>query len=187
MLPEEHDGPENMAIDEAVLGEVGKGASPSTLRFYEWLSPWVSLGSAQASSEVATEALAARGWGIVRRGSGGTAVLHWGQLGYALILPADHPLWHGDLVASYQRLSEPLRLAFSRVGVSAEAAPPSARVAFALGAPELASRACFGALGPYELVVQGHSWLETPRFAGAPRRPSTASSSSAAARTSSPT
>jgi lipoate-protein ligase A len=144
-----------MAIDEAVHGAVSSGESPATLRFYEWLSPWVSLGSAQASGEIAAEALATRGWGLVRRASGGTAVLHVGQLGYALILPAGHPIWSDDLIASYERLSEPLRVAFAHVGVSAEAATPSARADFTRDSPTLASRACFGALGPYELVHQG--------------------------------
>jgi lipoate-protein ligase A len=148
-----------MAIDEALLVEVGSGASPATLRFYQWRSPWVSLGSAQESREIAGEALAARGWGLVRRASGGTAVLHCGQLGYALILPANHPILSGDLIASYERLSEPLRVAFGQIGVSAQAAPPSAKGDFARGAPALASRFCFAALGPYELVCQGRKLI----------------------------
>jgi len=146
------DGPENMAIDEALLTTVGDGTSPPTLRFYTWRSPWVSLGTGQPASDLDLSALNDRGWGILRRSSGGTAVLHEDQMGYALALPASHPLWEGDLATSYRRLAEPLARAFARLGVNAEPAPPSLKAAFAAGAPLLAGRICFSALGPYELL-----------------------------------
>src|SRR5690349_5876093 len=90
ILSGEGDGPENMAIDETILDLVGVGVSPPTLRFYEWRSPWISLGSGQLSSDLDRCAVERRGWDILRRASGGTAVLHKGQLGYALVLPTSH-------------------------------------------------------------------------------------------------
>jgi len=154
ILPEALDGPENMAVDEALLASVGEGTAPPTLRFYEWHSPWISLGTGQQAGDLDAAALDARGWGTLRRSSGGTAVLHQGQLGYALVLPAGHPLWEGDLAASYRRLAEPLALAFNRLGVRAEPAPASLKARFSAGAPPLAARICFSALGPYELLDQ---------------------------------
>jgi lipoate-protein ligase A len=144
-----------MAIDEAILQLVGEGASPPTLRFYLWSRPWVSLGSGQTAADLDLEAVAERDWGVVRRASGGTAVIHEGQLGYALTAPTSHPIWHGDLVASYERLSRPIQLAFRVLGADTTAAPPGANAAFVGNAPDLARRVCFGALGPYELV---HGW-----------------------------
>ncbi len=102
-----------MAIDEALLTLVGAGQAPPTLRFYEWRSPWVSLGTGQGASDLDPVALEARDWGVLRRASGGTAVLHQGQLGYAVILPTSHPLWNGDLASSYQRISVALALGLS--------------------------------------------------------------------------
>lgn len=154
ILPDPLDGPANMAIDDALLTLVGEGVSPPTLRFYEWRSPWISLGTAQLASDLDLAGLATRDWGILRRASGGTAVLHNGQLGYALILPTDHPFWAGDLAASYRRIAEPLALGFARLGVCANAAPPSFKAAFSEGAPRVAARVCFSALGPYELLDQ---------------------------------
>jgi lipoate-protein ligase A len=148
-----------MALDEAVLIEVGAGTSPPTLRLYDWSGPWVSLGSGQPAADLDRAALAEQGWSLLRRSSGGAAVLHRGQLGYALILPAAHPLWAGDLIASYQRLSVPLQRAFASLGIPADAAPKAANLAFVAGAPPLAARACFGALGPYELVHEGRKLL----------------------------
>jgi lipoyl(octanoyl) transferase len=152
-------GPDNMALDEALLTRVGDGHGPPTLRFYTWTSPWLSLGSGQSATELDRPAAAEIGWGIVRRSSGGTLVLHQGQVGYALVLPADHWVWRGDLVASYERLSEPLALAFRRLGASVEAPDPSRCSEFSGGSPALASRTCFGSLGPFELVHHGRKLI----------------------------
>jgi lipoate-protein ligase A len=149
------DGPENMAVDEAILTLVGEGVSPPTLRFYTWQSPWISLGTAQSSRDLDPIGISSRGWGIVRRASGGTAVLHRGQLGYALILPADHPLWRGDLISSYQRLAQPIAEGLARLNIRVEPAAPGLMSRPGDGAPSLAARLCFCALGPYELL-DGH-------------------------------
>ncbi len=144
-----------MALDEAILTLVGDGSAPPTLRFYAWDVPWLSLGSGQSAADLDLAAVRERGWGTVRRASGGSAVLHAGQLGYALVLPAGHDLWQGDLTTSYRRLSEPLRRGFAKLGALLEVADPGANASFTRDAPSLASRACFGALGPYELVDGG--------------------------------
>jgi lipoate-protein ligase A len=144
-----------MALDEAILTLVGEAHSPPTLRFYDWSTPWISVGSGQLANDLDPILLAQQGRGTVRRASGGTAVLHQGQLGYALILPIDDPVWQGDLVASYERLSIPFALAFASLGVTCAPAPPGENARFTEGAPALTSRACFGALGPYELLANG--------------------------------
>lgn len=160
LLPlEAHTGPENMAIDEALIASIGEGGGLPALRFYSWRSPWVSLGPSQSASDLDRIACQERGWGVLRRASGGMAVLHRGQVAYALVLPSSHPVWEGDLVASYLRFGQPLQRAFRSLGVSAELAPPGANQDFTRGAPILAPRTCFGALGAYELVCQGYKLI----------------------------
>lgn len=148
-----------MAIDEAVLTAVGEGDAPPTLRFYTWRSPWISLGPSQTVADIDRAACRARGWGVLRRASGGMAVLHQAQVAYALILPSGHPVWAGDLVTSYLRFGSPLQEAFESLGVRAEMLPPDTQATWREGAPALASRVCFGALGAYELVCQGHKLI----------------------------
>lgn len=155
ILPRRLDGPTNMAIDEALLTTVGEGHQPPTLRFYDWDSVWVSLGSSQTSTDLAADALRDRGWRLSRRPSGGMAVVHLGQLGYALILPADDPRWQGDLAVSYERLSRPFVPGFERLGAAVHLASSAEKADFSLNAPALAARSCFGALGPYEIVANG--------------------------------
>ncbi|MGC4005904.1 MAG: hypothetical protein QM811_23405 [Pirellulales bacterium] len=81
----------NMAIDEALLDAAGEGALGPLLRFYEWSPATLSLGYFQGSSERAGHA-ASRNCDIVRRASGGGAILHDRELTYSLVLPAEHPL-----------------------------------------------------------------------------------------------
>jgi lipoate-protein ligase A len=84
------DGAWNMALDEALLEDAAnRGAA--TLRFYQWREPTLSLGYFQSYRERFTHA-ASRDISVVRRLSGGGALLHDRELTYSLCLPATHPL-----------------------------------------------------------------------------------------------
>jgi lipoate-protein ligase A len=76
-------GAENMARDEALLME----RKAPTLRFYSWLRPTVSLGYFQAAADLPLEDLRTQGFDIVRRSTGGKAILHQHELTYSLCLP----------------------------------------------------------------------------------------------------
>src|SRR5512143_2552502 len=78
------DGPSNMAIDEAIAEGVAAGRSPSTLRFYAWQPGCLSLGYAQPAADVLYDRLSASGWDIVRRLTGGRAILHIDELTYSI-------------------------------------------------------------------------------------------------------
>ena len=97
-----------MAIDEAVLLAVAAGESPPTLRFFSWTPPCLSLGYAQPLSDVDMSRLNAIGYGLVRRPTGGRAILHTDELTYSVIAPQTDPRVAGDIVESYRRLSEGL-------------------------------------------------------------------------------
>lgn len=111
-----------MALDEAILAAVGSGQSPPTLRLYGWQPPCLSLGYAQRSTDIDPARLATLGWSLVRRLSGGRAILHTDELTYSLTLPIDHPLAAGSVVDSYRRLSAALLSAVQRLGIDAETA-----------------------------------------------------------------
>ncbi len=86
------DGATNMARDEALLEAVGGGASPPTLRLYEWAAPTVSLGYFQKFDEFDALPPPVGRLQVVRRTTGGGAILHDRELTYALVLPLDHPM-----------------------------------------------------------------------------------------------
>jgi len=82
-------GPFQMALDELLLDQAVAARVPQAcLRLYSWSGPWLSLGYHQRHLPAAWLALAGQGQlGLVRRPSGGRAVLHGGSLTYALIEP----------------------------------------------------------------------------------------------------
>lgn len=145
------EGAWNMAVDEAIVRAVHAGLVPPTLRFYGWSPPCLSLGQAQAAAEVDFGACAALGIDVVRRSTGGRAILHTDELTYSVVAPESDPRVSGDIVTSYRKLSaglmEGLRL-LSVPGV--QAAPQTESPANHPNSP-----VCFEAPSHYEITVQG--------------------------------
>jgi lipoate-protein ligase A len=138
----------NMAVDEAILEAVGQGAVPPTLRLYAWRPPCLSLGYAQAVTDVDHQALAARGWQLVRRPTGGRAILHTDELTYSVIGPLDELRLAGGVLESYQRLSRALLAALHQLGIAAAAQESRA-------AQDLANPVCFEVPSNYEITLDG--------------------------------
>ncbi len=83
------DGVWNMAVDEALL-DAATVDGIATLRFYSWREPTLSLGYFQAHAERKLHA-ASLACPLVRRASGGGAILHDDELTYSIVLPQSHP------------------------------------------------------------------------------------------------
>ena len=98
----------NMAVDEAILERARKGAAPPTLRLYDWQPACLSLGFAQSLADVDEGSLKKHGWDLVRRPTGGRALLHTDELTYSVIGPTSEPRLAGSILESYQRLSQAL-------------------------------------------------------------------------------
>lgn len=111
-------GAYNMAVDEAILTTVSSGTSTPTLRVYAWEPLCLSLGYGQRASDADFERIAAQSWGMVRRPTGGRAILHGDELTYSVSLPAGDELAQGDVVESYRRISEALITALQLLGLS---------------------------------------------------------------------
>ncbi|NJL93384.1 MAG: hypothetical protein HC915_06460, partial [Anaerolineae bacterium] len=102
------DGVTNMATDQAIMEAVGDGLVPPTLRLYGWQPACLSLGYAQRAEDVDLDRLRSRAWTLVRRPTGGRAILHTDELTYSLSFPQDHALAEGDILTSYRRISRAL-------------------------------------------------------------------------------
>jgi lipoate-protein ligase A len=88
----------NMAVDEALL-EAAVDVGAATLRLYQWSEPTLSLGYFQRIADRQAHA-ASNKCAVVRRQSGGGAILHDRELTYSLTLPPRHPLTR-DATALY--------------------------------------------------------------------------------------
>ncbi len=111
------DGARNMAIDEAISRAVQANLVPPTLRFFGWQPACLSLGQAQPGGDVDQAACRAAGVDVVRRPTGGRAILHTDELTYSVIAPEREPRVAGSLVESYRRLSEGLLAGLLSMGV----------------------------------------------------------------------
>lgn len=113
----------NMAVDEVLLAAAAE-RGVSSLRFYEWSEPTLSLGYFQAHRDRATHR-SSRACPLVRRTSGGGAIVHDRELTYALAVPLAHPLAvdstrlyrqvHESLVATLGRWQIPVQLSMGKV------------------------------------------------------------------------
>ena len=121
ILTESAHGDWNMAVDEAILESVCRRDVLPTLRLYSWRFPCLSLGYAQPFADVDYTATINHGWEVVRRPTGGRAILHTDELTYSVIAPLNDPLVYGSIIESYQRISQALLGALQRIGLPARA------------------------------------------------------------------
>jgi lipoyl(octanoyl) transferase len=145
----------NMAVDEAILDAVRRAEAPPTLRLYAWEPPCFSLGYAQSVKDVDRAALAERGWDLVRRPTGGRAILHTDELTYSVIGPPEDERLAGSVLESYRCLSSALLQALHLLGIPAEAHEKSLLDG---NSPTLAEREnpiCFEVPSNYEITVDG--------------------------------
>jgi lipoate-protein ligase A len=108
----------NMGVDEALLATAIRTGRPS-LRFYRWQGPWLSLGYGQGLDRERVAACNRAGVGVVRRVTGGRAVLHGSDLTYSLA--AREGQLPPGLMASYELVAEILIQALEVLGVEAVA------------------------------------------------------------------
>ncbi len=140
-----------MAIDEAIMTYHAQGLVLPTLRFYGWNPATVTLGYFQrAEREVDKDQCEALGIDIVRRLTGGRAVLHDEELTYSVIISEDHSLMPNTVTESYKVLSQALLEGFHNLGLEAELAKVI-KSSHKAGT----SSACFDAPSTYELVIDG--------------------------------
>ncbi|MCK4240933.1 MAG: lipoate--protein ligase family protein, partial [Candidatus Atribacteria bacterium] len=95
-----------------------------TIRFYQWSPPAVSLGYFQdLKKEVEVETCQDMGIDIVRRPTGGKAVLHDQELTYSFIISESHPLVNDSILVTYKKISRGIIRGLSYLGVKAELVP----------------------------------------------------------------
>lgn len=143
----------NMAVDEAIAQSAGSGESPSTLRFYAWAPPCLSLGRNQPLDEIDLERCAAHGVDIVRRPTGGRAILHTDELTYSVAAAPKDPVVAGAVLDAYHNLSVGLVAGLRRLGLVVQEAPGTNR------AGPYVSAACFEVPSAYEITAAGRKLM----------------------------
>lgn len=109
----------NMAIDQAILMLHAQGQAPPTLRLYQWQPPAISLGLLQKRHDLDLEACRRLGYEVVRRPTGGRAVLHHHDLTYAVVAGAAEKML-ASVSAAYRLIAQGLLNAFHLLGIDAQ-------------------------------------------------------------------
>lgn len=110
------DGSTQMGLDLALLDHAHDDPATIWLRAYTWSRPTLSLGYFQPWSEApATAREAWTGYDVVRRPSGGGAIVHDGDLTYAIVVPAGHP-WCGHARKLYQAVHDAIAATLAEDG-----------------------------------------------------------------------
>jgi len=139
----------NMAVDEALLTLAAESDYPTTLRVYSWQPACLSLGQAQPVAEVDLDRLERFGWSLVRRPTGGRAILHIDEITYSLTGNCDDPLFAGGILPSYQRIAGSLMGFLIVLGLK----PESHESAVTPGSNTQA--VCFEVPSHYEITIHG--------------------------------
>jgi lipoate-protein ligase A len=140
----------NMALDEAVLIGLQKEISLPLLRIYKWNPPTITIGYFQKSSDIDFERCRNDGIGIVRRLTGGRAVLHWEELTYSILFSKEDftPFTKKDIFAY---VAQCLVTSLSVLGISSNIARKTRG--------DLRSADCFASPAQFEIESAGQEKL----------------------------
>ena len=155
------DGPTNMAADECLAAEAER-LNSLLMRFYDWSTTTISLGGFQ-KIEDARQVGEIRGVALVRRPSGGGAIVHGSDLTYAAAVPKSHP-WGASPQVFYDALHGAMVEVLAEHGIAAWPYP-----AGGTGVPETAHTTgldprsvvdesrffCFDRRATGDLVIEG--------------------------------
>jgi lipoyl(octanoyl) transferase len=145
-----------MALDAALMESVRAGGAP-VLRFYRWSPACLSLGRNQpARGEYDEDRIRAAGVHVVRRPTGGRAVLHDRELTYSACFPQR---LLGSPRAGYSAINGALLAGLRRLGVAVELQP---RTSGQAAAPSLAP--CFRDPAEGEVVAGGRKLIGSAQF-----------------------
>ena len=140
----------NMAADEAILEHIGRGESTPTLRMYAWDPPCLSLGHAQPIADVDLARLKSYGWEVVRRATGGRAILHTDELTYSVTGSIEEPALAGGVLESYNHLAQALLSALHDLGL-----PVEMKEGVQESATQNLNPVCFEVPSTYEITANG--------------------------------
>ncbi len=112
------DGLYNMAVDATLLKLCNQGASPPTFRLYGWSGPTLSIGHNQSiENEIDLDQCRKLGIPVIRRPTGGRALLHDREICYSLTAPIPFPGLPGDLRGTLKEIGRMLVLGLQKLGV----------------------------------------------------------------------
>ncbi|MFH1861719.1 MAG: biotin/lipoate A/B protein ligase family protein [bacterium] len=154
----EHPGQFNMAADLA-LAKYARIHTEPVLRLYSWTQPTLSLGFHQSIADEVLERCAQVGIAVVRRPTGGRAVLHHHELTYSLSLPLENGATNLARSEILKQIGELFLQVASKLGLNAELVRAGERRNHQIGENTQRSPFCYDSLSRYEVQLGGCKWI----------------------------
>jgi lipoyl(octanoyl) transferase len=157
-----HPGAFNMEFDESLVQALAESKGTSTVRVYGWQPPAISLGWNQRLDEIDTSRAQRDGIDVVRRPTGGRAILHSEELTYSVAMAAPAK----NILAVYNEISQALVLGLKKLAV--EVALEKSQPHFPTLYQSTSSAACFSSSARYEIQISGRKLVGSAqrRYAG---------------------
>lgn len=146
------DGATNMAVDQALLEDAVIFGKP-TMRVYSWFPYCISLGYHQSENTIHFDTCRERQIDVVRRPTGGRAVLHAEEVTYAVVVPQNASIFQHSITAVYNLINRGLLAGIRKLGVPAKFEKRSIDLRHHY--QMLSSINCFSAVARCEIVVNG--------------------------------
>jgi lipoate-protein ligase A len=150
-------GEANMELDRRLLAACETDPTCGFLRFYTWDRPTLSMGRLEPEDAVARAAADRDGIGIVRRPTGGRAVLHGDDLTYTVVIPKPSS---GGLQCTYNLISEVLVEGLRSIGVEVDMERGKT------GRSHMVQRPCFASVTRYEVTHSGRKLVGSAQRVG---------------------
>jgi len=122
------------------------------LRVYRWEPAAVTFGYNQDLSSFDRDALDAAGYDLVRRPTGGRAILHADELTYAVIGTSPGPVFGNSLHETYMKINQALLAFLADLGIAADISEGESR-------DEARGLVCFRSAGRHEVSVAGRKLI----------------------------
>ncbi|KAF2956425.1 biotin/lipoate A/B protein ligase family protein [Marinitoga sp. 38H-ov] len=151
-----HMGSWNMACDLSIAKHVGKNLQPTTIRLYEWTLPTLSLGRFQKLEDIDITYLKNNNIDIVRRPTGGRAVLHHKELTYLFSSNTNHPLLPNNVIGSYKIIAEALIKSLKKLNINCDVEKNKNK--------HLNTPACYDAPSIYEITIDKKKFIGSAQY-----------------------
>jgi lipoate-protein ligase A len=151
-------GAENMARDREMLDQLVADDRPATLRFYAWRPACISLGLGQRPEILDLEAVRTACLDVVRRPTGGQALLHDDEITYSVVASQQDPLVGGSLMQTYHAITEAFLSGLAALGIKGQGADCEPRPAAGL------TPVCFASASAEEILVGGRKLLASAQW-----------------------
>jgi len=138
-----------MAVDEHLLVQHGHTGFP-VLRLYGWSPSAITLGRYQAIECINRDACRIDGVGLVRRITGGGAILHDNELTYSVVLPADNPEMPESTAGSFKKINAFILETYRSLGLKPVYARDAGR-----DIPPGRTDFCFSGNEDFDILIEG--------------------------------